>query len=327
MRSEAQTQGEASASLESAGGNGDAERPRKRRRVGCHAEWKGGRDHVCGRCGSAYKQLCSLVWHARAHHEHATTVKQKMKDGTVAATPLLKRSLQCPYCPMKCALKQSLTMHLQAKHGQPRREAEHNLLKVECKESAAHLLECPSLRELRRKHELETPKDGELFFGGQLASFLKELFKLESPSAPTSDEPELRPAHAVKRHRSPTELNTTYSPSAAAKRIVVWTGRAMRKRVREADPLTKAHCLNVPLDEARMGSGSRSASPAGFQSHRNSIEPSEAPADCNRVKGTMANGRTIPPSAGQCLEPQHRGANKRYNFLSPFEKFKLEARL
>ncbi|KAG8345374.1 hypothetical protein TRVL_03808 [Trypanosoma vivax] len=39
---------------------------------------------------------------------------------------------------MKCALKQYLTMHPQAKHGQPRREARHNSLKVECKESAAH---------------------------------------------------------------------------------------------------------------------------------------------------------------------------------------------
>ncbi|KAH8606860.1 hypothetical protein ERJ75_001449300 [Trypanosoma vivax] len=108
-----------------------------------------------------------------------------------------------PCCPVKCALKQSLTMHLRAKHGQPRREARHNSLKVECKETAAHLVECPSLRELRKKHGLETLKDGERFFSAQLASFLKELFKLESPSAPTSDEPELRPARAVKRHRSP----------------------------------------------------------------------------------------------------------------------------
>ncbi|KAH8614563.1 hypothetical protein ERJ75_000676400 [Trypanosoma vivax] len=113
---------------------------------------------------------------------------------------------------MKCALKQYLTMHLQAKHDQPRREARHNSLKVGCKESAAHLLECPSLRELRKKHGLETLKDGGLFFSAQLASFLKALFKLESPSAPTPDEPELRPARAVKRHRSPTELDTTCSP-------------------------------------------------------------------------------------------------------------------
>ncbi|KAH8616259.1 hypothetical protein ERJ75_000495700 [Trypanosoma vivax] len=84
-------------------------------------------------------------------------------------------------------------MHLQAKHGQPIREAWHNSLKVECQESAAHLVECPSLRELRAKHGLESLKDGELFLGAQLASFLKELFKLKSPSAATPDEPELRP--------------------------------------------------------------------------------------------------------------------------------------
>ncbi|KAH8619501.1 hypothetical protein ERJ75_000168300 [Trypanosoma vivax] len=123
-------------------------------------------------------------------HEHTTTVKRKMKDGTVARTLLLQRSLQCPYCPMKCALKQYLTMHLQAKHDQPRREAVHNSLKVDCRESSAHLLECRSLRELRKKHGLGTLKGGELFFSAQLASFLKELFRLESPSANTPDEPE-----------------------------------------------------------------------------------------------------------------------------------------
>ncbi|KAG8341476.1 hypothetical protein TRVL_07692 [Trypanosoma vivax] len=113
-----------------------------------------------------------------------------MKDGTVAATPLLQRSLQCPYCPMKCALKQYLTMHLQAKHDQPRRGAVHSSLKVECGESAAHFLVCPSLRELRRKHGLETLRDGEMLFSAQLASFLKERFKQASPSATTPDEPE-----------------------------------------------------------------------------------------------------------------------------------------
>ncbi|KAH8607870.1 hypothetical protein ERJ75_001365900 [Trypanosoma vivax] len=174
-----------------------------------------------------------------------------MKDGTVAATPLLQRSLQCPYCPAKRALKQCLTMHLQAKDGQPRREARHNSLKVECGESAAHLLECPSLRELRKKHGLETLKDGELFFSAQLASFLKELFKLESPSAHTPDEPELRPARAVKGHRSPTELDTTYPPSAAAKQNGVCTARAMRRRALEADSASEAICLNVPLCEAK----------------------------------------------------------------------------
>ncbi|KAG8339715.1 reverse transcriptase (RNA-dependent DNA polymerase) [Trypanosoma vivax] len=184
-RTEAQTQGKASGPLESAGdGDVDVERPRKRSRMNRQPEGEEERDYVCGRCGSAYKQWCSLVLHTRTHREHATTVKRKMKDGMVAATPLLRRSLQCPYCPVKCALKRCLALPLQAKHGQPRREARHNSLKAECRESAPHLLECPSLRELRKKHELETLKDGELFFSAQLASFLKELFKLESPSAP-----------------------------------------------------------------------------------------------------------------------------------------------
>ncbi|KAG8338998.1 hypothetical protein TRVL_10175 [Trypanosoma vivax] len=94
MRSEAQSQGqgEGSGPLELAG-DGEVrmkmERPRKRHRFCCHTEGEKGRDFVCSRCGSVYKQLYSLVWHARPHRKHATKVKQKMKDGTVAATPLL----------------------------------------------------------------------------------------------------------------------------------------------------------------------------------------------------------------------------------------------
>ncbi|RHW73048.1 hypothetical protein DPX39_040084600 [Trypanosoma brucei equiperdum] len=85
---------------------------------------------------------------------------------------------------MKCTLKQFLTMHLQAKQGQLRKENEHYSVKVECKEAAAHLLECPSLQVLKGKHGMETLKDGEVFFSAQLTGFLKELFKLGSPSAP-----------------------------------------------------------------------------------------------------------------------------------------------
>ncbi|KAG8342210.1 hypothetical protein TRVL_06956 [Trypanosoma vivax] len=161
MRTEAQTQGEGSGSLESAGDGGvEGERPRKRHRVSRHTGGEEGRDYVCDRSGSDCKKWYSLVWHTRAHREHATTVKRKMKDGTVAATPLLQRSLQCSYCQAKRAFKQYRPMHLRAKHGQPRREARHNSLKVECKESAVHLLECPSLRELRKRSKLETMKDG-----------------------------------------------------------------------------------------------------------------------------------------------------------------------
>ncbi|KAG8344912.1 hypothetical protein TRVL_04266 [Trypanosoma vivax] len=131
MRSEAQSQGEGNESLESAGvGDGSGERPRKRHRLGPHTEEEEGRDYVYGRCGGPCKQWYSLVWHIATHHKNAATVKRKMKDGTAAVSPLLQRSLQCPYCPMKCALKQCLTMHLQAKHGPPRRDARNRSLKV-----------------------------------------------------------------------------------------------------------------------------------------------------------------------------------------------------
>ncbi|KAH8610860.1 hypothetical protein ERJ75_001053000 [Trypanosoma vivax] len=130
-RTEAQAQGDGSGPLELTGCGGvDEERVRKGPRVGRRTEGEEGRDHVCGRSGSACKQWYSLAWHTRTDHKHATTVRRRMKDGTVAVSPLLQRSLQCPYCPMKCAPKQYLTMHLQAKHGQPRREARHNSLKV-----------------------------------------------------------------------------------------------------------------------------------------------------------------------------------------------------
>ncbi|KAH8619890.1 hypothetical protein ERJ75_000127200 [Trypanosoma vivax] len=237
MRSEAQSQGEGSGPLGSAGdGDVDAgvERPRKRPWLGRRTEGEEGRDYVHGRCGSAYKQWYSLVWHARTHHEHAATAKRKLTVSTVAASPLVQRSFRCSHWPMKCALKQCRAMRLQAKHGQPRREARHNSLKVECKESAAHLLECQSLRELRKKHGLETLKDGVLFFSAQLARFLKELFKLESPSAPTPDEPALGPPRAVKRHRSPAALGDNRSSSPTGCLIGSCAERTARGRVSEA---------------------------------------------------------------------------------------------
>ncbi|KAG8340172.1 hypothetical protein TRVL_08998 [Trypanosoma vivax] len=197
-----------------------------------------------------------------------------MKDGMVEVTPLLQRSLQCPYCPMKCALKKHLTMHLQARHGQPKREAKHNSLKVECSESVAHL-ECPSLRELRNKHGLETRKDAEVFVGAQLASFLKELFKLENPSAHAPDEQQSKPVQGVEKHRFATERDATYSPSLAEKRIGACTARGMRKRSRESDLLTKAICSNVSVCEARVGTRFRLTSPCGLQ-NRSSIRKSSA---------------------------------------------------
>ncbi|KAG8339526.1 hypothetical protein TRVL_09644 [Trypanosoma vivax] len=197
-----QTRGEENGSLKPArGGHVDVDvvKPRKRRWLGRHTEEEEARRYVCNSCKTERRQWYSVVWHARTDHKQATTVNQKMKDGTVAVTHLLQRSLQCPYCPMKCALKQCRTMHLQVKHARPRRPARHNSPKVECKESAVHLLECPSLRELRKKHGLEALNGGKLFFSAQLVSFLKELFKLVSPSFPTPDEPKLIPARDVKR--------------------------------------------------------------------------------------------------------------------------------
>ncbi|KAG8343594.1 hypothetical protein ERJ75_001515300 [Trypanosoma vivax] len=130
-------------------------------------------------------------------------------------------------------------MHLQTWRSQTSRQTDYNSLKVEYKDTAAHLLEWPSLRELTEKQELDTLKQGELFFSAQLASFPQPLFNIETTSAPTPDEPGLRPARAVKRHRSPTDLDTTYHPSVAAKRIGVRAAKGMRKHVLETDALSK----------------------------------------------------------------------------------------
>ncbi|KAH8619541.1 hypothetical protein ERJ75_000155100 [Trypanosoma vivax] len=301
MRSEAQAQGEGSGPLGSAGdGDGDAERPRKRPRVGRHTEEEEGRDYVCGRCGSAYKQWYSLVWHTRTHQKRYDSEAENEGRYGSGDTPLATIT-PMPILPNEVCAK-TVPHNAPAGEAWPTEtEARHNSLKVECRESAAHLLECPSLRELRKKHGLETLKDGELFFSAQLASFLKELFKLESPSAPTPDEPKLRPARAVKRHRSPTELDTTYPPSAVAKRIGVCTARGMRKRVREADSPSKAICFKVPLDEARMRSGLRSTSPAGLQSRGAAVSL----AQHEQIKSTMKKKKkkqgNIPGDAGRLI--------------------------
>ncbi|KAH8608742.1 hypothetical protein ERJ75_001272600 [Trypanosoma vivax] len=102
---------------------------------------------------------------------------------------------------------------------------------------------------------------------------------LECLPAPTPDEPELKPARAVKRRRSSTVLDTAYPPSAAAKRTGVCTARAMRKRVREADPPSKAICFSVPLCGADVGSLMRSTSPAELRGCRGSRESSAARAE------------------------------------------------
>ncbi|KAH8612257.1 hypothetical protein ERJ75_000907800 [Trypanosoma vivax] len=64
MRTEARAQGEWSGPLESTGDGGvNGERPRKRRRVGCHTEWKEGRDHVRRRAKAVVR---ACLAHARA---------------------------------------------------------------------------------------------------------------------------------------------------------------------------------------------------------------------------------------------------------------------
>ncbi|KAH8608518.1 hypothetical protein ERJ75_001300100 [Trypanosoma vivax] len=263
MRSEAQSQYEGSGPLGSAGGGDvDGERTRKHPRAGRYAEEEEGGDYACGR---TWERWCELVRHTDAHHKNATTVARKMKDGTAAATPLPKRWLRCPCYPAKRVLEKCLAMHLQAEHGQARREAEDNLLMVECEEFAAHLLGCPNLRELRKRHRLQTLKNEELFFSAQLARLLKELFELARPSAHKTDEPALRPARSIKRHRLVIMADTAYCFSSAAKLIWMCVARVVRKRAREADSSPKALCINAFVSETRVGFGLCSTSPGGFQ--------------------------------------------------------------
>ncbi|KAH8612862.1 hypothetical protein ERJ75_000846400 [Trypanosoma vivax] len=138
-------------------------------------------------------------------------------------------------------------------------EARHNSMKVESKESAAHLLGRPSLREPRRKNRLEDLGSVGFVVQCSTGSFLKKIFKLESPVAAAPDEAELRTARAVKRHRSTAGMDITYPISATAKRVGDRTAKGMRHRVRDEDSTTRVICFAVPLCEARMGFGVSSA--------------------------------------------------------------------
>ncbi|KAH8606756.1 hypothetical protein ERJ75_001480700 [Trypanosoma vivax] len=224
MRTVARAQGEWSGPLESAGGGDvNGERPRKRRRVGCHTEWKG-EETMCAAVRGARKRWCELVWYTRAHHKHAATVQRKMKDGTAAETPLPQRSLRCPCCPAKRVLEQCLAMHLQAKRGQPRRE-QAQLAEGGVRGVCGAPPGVPKLARVKEEAGLQTLKGGELFFGAQLASFLKELFEPARPSAHKTDEPELRPARSVKSHCLPTVTDAAHCSSAAAKLIRMCVAR------------------------------------------------------------------------------------------------------
>ncbi|CCD16832.1 hypothetical protein, unlikely [Trypanosoma congolense IL3000] len=124
-----------------------------------------------------------------------------------------------------------------------------------------------------KKHGLETPKEreGEIFFSAQLASFLKELFKPESPWSPPLDSSELKQTRAVRRHRSPTVCDTLLlPPSAATKLIGVSDARNLRKRPRAVDSLSKEVFFESSLDEGRTGLLWSSAIYRGFKNHRGS---------------------------------------------------------
>ncbi|CCD16020.1 hypothetical protein, unlikely [Trypanosoma congolense IL3000] len=113
-----------------------------------------GRYFVCARCGSAYKRNGTRLSGTRAH------ATRKMKDESVVITLTMRHTLQCWHGPMKCEREQCLTtMHLQARHRQPRKEVEHNALKAMRQESAAYLLVCQTLFPLRQRHGLECLKE------------------------------------------------------------------------------------------------------------------------------------------------------------------------
>ncbi|KAH8607654.1 hypothetical protein ERJ75_001391600 [Trypanosoma vivax] len=130
----------------------------------------------------------------------------------------------------------------------------------------------PKLARAKEKARNGNPEGRGVVLQCSTGQLLEGALHAREPIRPTPDEPESKPARAVKRHRSPTELYTAYSPSAAAKRIGVCTARGMRKRVREADSPSKAICFNVPLCEAKMGSRLCSTSSTGPQRHRSSCE-------------------------------------------------------
>ncbi|KAH8614460.1 hypothetical protein ERJ75_000685300 [Trypanosoma vivax] len=113
----------------------------------------------------------------------------------------------------------------------------------------------PQLARAKEEEQTGRPEERGICFSAHLASFLKKIFKLESPVADAPDEAELRTARAVKRHRSPAGMDITYPISATAKRIGECTAKGMRHRIREEDSTSRVICFAVPLCEARMGFG------------------------------------------------------------------------
>ncbi|CCD12175.1 unnamed protein product [Trypanosoma congolense IL3000] len=178
---------------------------RKRRRIGRHMEAEKGRYFVRARCGSAYKHNSTRLRGTRAH------AIRKMKDESMVITLTMRHTLQCWHGPMKCEREQCLTtMHLQAKHRQPRKEVEHNALKAMRQESSAHMLVRPSLLLLRQRHDLECLKEEQVYRSEPLARSLADLFKLKGFHDPTSYSLVEKRTQAMKRGRWPDLL---YSPS------------------------------------------------------------------------------------------------------------------
>ncbi|KAG8339007.1 hypothetical protein TRVL_10167 [Trypanosoma vivax] len=90
----------------------------------------------------------------------------------------------------------------------------------------------------------------------------------------------------------------------------------MRKRVREADSLSKAICFNVPLDEARMGSLLHSTPPAGLQWRRSCRESSAARADNNHNEQQKCCRKAVSVS---CLRGTGEHLNDRASSPSKWE--------
>ncbi|CCD11603.1 unnamed protein product [Trypanosoma congolense IL3000] len=226
-----------------------------------------GRYFVCARCGSAYKHNGTRLRGIRAH------ATRKMKDEFVVFTLTMHHTLQCWHGPMKCEREQCLTtMHLQAKHSQPKEGVEHNALKAMRQESAAYLLVCQTLFPLRQKHGLECLKEEQVYHSEPLARSLADLFKLKGFHDPTSYFPVEKPNQAVRRGRSPDLLEV---PSPSAQFLVVRV--VSHKDVKNAFTL-QAVCFTILLEEARTGPALRSVFPAGLRNAENSRASSGARA-------------------------------------------------
>ncbi|KAH8609853.1 hypothetical protein ERJ75_001160400 [Trypanosoma vivax] len=140
------------------------------------------------------------------HHKDATVVRRKMKDGTVAATPSCN-DRSSAHAANEVALKQHPTTPWRRstateKGGQA--QLAEGLVQGVCGAPPA----VPKLARAKEEARSGNPEGRGVVLQRSTGQLLEGTLQAGEHIRSQPDEPESRPARAVKRHRSPTELDT-----------------------------------------------------------------------------------------------------------------------